>query len=608
MDRKYDVDKISIKHLLNDIEQDRISMPEIQRPFVWDTTKVRDLIDSIFRGFPIGYIITSVDPTMIQKDGTKADGKTSIIDGQQRITAIRASILGEQVINKYYKPVHIKIAYNPFADTEAGESRFETLTPAIEKSSKWIPDISKVLNSNFSEINLIINDFAQNNPERDKNMIEERIIELQRLKDQEIGYIKLLSNQLTIDEVADIFERINSKGVPLNQADFTMSKLASDKENGSSVRKIIDYFAHLAKEPEYYKHIEANDAQFKESGLLDKIAWLKDDRSDMYDPDFSDIIRTSFTYSFKRGKLADLVALLSGRNFEARTYEVEIAKDTIEKLKNAVLSFVDKNNYTDFLQIIESTGFIDSKMIGSKNALNYTYAIYLLMKNKGINTSIIKKVVAKWFVMSILTGRYSSSPESAIDRDVKEIARSGAEEYLQRIESSDLSQQFWGVALVNDFDKASQQHPYLNTFFAAQVYFGDTGFLSDVTLRSIRSIKGDIHHTFPYDYLKKNGKSDRYEYNQIANFVYMEKSTNIQISNMEPSEYMSIVLKQANSGKLDSRHPIGKITSSDILKTNLRQNCIPEGFEEMSVDDYDNYLKRRRELMVAKVEKYYKSL
>lgn len=136
MDRKYDVDKISIKNLLADIEQGQISMPEIQRPFVWDSTKVRDLIDSIFRGFPIGYIITFVDPTLIQKDGTKADGKTSIIDGQQRITALRASILGEEVVNKYYKLVRIKIAYNPFADTDAGENKFETLTPAIEKESK----------------------------------------------------------------------------------------------------------------------------------------------------------------------------------------------------------------------------------------------------------------------------------------------------------------------------------------------------------------------------------------------------------------------------------------------------------------------------------------
>lgn len=607
MNRKYDVDKISIKNLLSDIEQDRISMPEIQRPFVWDTTKVRDLIDSIFRGFPIGYIITSVDPEMIQKDGTKADGKTSIIDGQQRITALRASILGEQVIDKYYKPIHIKIAYNPFADTDSGENTFETLTPALEKSAKWIPDISKVVNGTFSDINKIINDYAQNNPDKDKDDIEKRIVELERLKDQEIGYIRLLSKQLTIDEIADIFERINSKGVPLNQADFTMSKLASDKEVGSQVRKLIDYFSHLAKDPEYFRHISENDTSFKESGLLDKIAWLKDDRNDIFDPDYNDIIRTAFTYKFTRGKLADLVSLLSGRNFETRSYEVAIAEDTVLKLKEAVLDFVKENNYTDFLQIIDSTGFIDDKMIGSKNALNYAYVIYLIMKSQGINPSIIKKTVSRWFAMSILTGRYSSSPESIIDRDVKDIEKSGVEAVLKQIEESNLSEQFWTVALVNDFDKASLQHPFINTFFAAQVYFGDKGFLSDVTLRSIRDIKGDIHHTFPYDYLKKNGKSDRIEYNQIANFVYMEKSTNIQIGNKNPRDYMAIVLEQAKSGKLGS-NPIGKITDMKILEENLKQNCIPEGFEAMLVNDYDEFLNKRRRLMVEKLQKYYNSI
>jgi hypothetical protein len=607
MSRKYDVDKISIKNLLSDIEQERISMPEIQRPFVWDSTKVRDLIDSIFRGFPIGYIITSTDPEMIQKDGTKADGKTSIIDGQQRITALRASILGEPVINRYYKAINIKIAYNPFADTESGENKFETLTPAIERSSKWIPDISKVVNGTFSEINSIINQFAENNPDKSREDVEKKIVELERLKDQEIGYIRLLSNQLTIDEVADIFERINSKGVPLNQADFTMSKLAADKEHGSQVRKLVDYFSHLAKDPEYFRHISENDATFKETGLLDKIAWLKDDRSDIFDPDYSDIIRTSFTYKFKRGKLADLVALLSGRNFEARTYEVAIAEDTVIKLKEAVLDFVKQNNYTDFLQIIDSTGFIDDNMIGSKNALNYAYVIYLIMKSNGTNTSIIKKVVSRWFVMSILTGRYSSSPETIIDRDVKDIDRRGVEAVLQQIEESELSDQFWDVALINDFDKASMQHPYINTFFAAQVFFGDKGFLSDVTLRSIRNIKGDIHHTFPYDYLKKNGRRDRIEYNQIANFVYMEKSTNIQIGNKKPSDYMTTVLEQAKFAKLGDA-PIGKITDYELLKENLKQNCIPDGFEEMMIDDYDRFLSARRKLMVTKIKKYYKSL
>lgn len=608
MTRKYDVDKISIKNLLNDVEQGRIMMPEIQRPFVWNTTKVRDLIDSISRGFPVGYIITSEDPEMIGKDGKRAEGKTSIIDGQQRITALRASILGEEVVNRFYKKVRIKIAYNPFPDEEGGEERFATWTPAIEKSPRWISDISEVLTGSFTEIKAIIDEFAEKNPFYEYGEVERGITALQGLLDQQIGFIKLLSKELTIDEVAEIFERINSAGVPLNQADFTMSKLASEPKVGSEVRKIIDYFAHLVNDGDFYRHIEANDVEFRNSDLLGKIGWVRNLESCIYEPDYSDIIRTSFTYKFGRGKLADLVALLSGRNFETRVFEERIAEETICLLKEAVLEFVNQSNFTDFIQIVESTGFIDSKMIRSKNALNYAYVIYLILKKEKANPSEIKKLVSRWFVMSILTSRYSSSPESTIDRDVKAIARTSVREYLQGIEESSLSQQFWEVSLVNEFDKASRQHPYLNTFFAAQVYFGDNGFLSDISLRSIRTIKGDIHHIFPYDYLKRNGRGDRYSYNQIANFVYMEKSTNIQIGNKEPKTYMSIVDEQVTQGHLAEKNPIGKILNGDRLEDNLKQNCIPTEIREGSVDNYDNFLDKRRRLMVKKIESYYKSL
>ena len=247
--RKYEVDKITIKHLLSDISQGKISMPEIQRPFVWDTSKVRDLIDSINRGFPIGYIITSTDPEMVQKDGSKANGKTSIIDGQQRITALRAAILGEAVVNKNYKKYHIKIAYNPFADPSKNENKFETLTPAIEKTSYWIHDISKIVDADFREVTEFVNEYKNKNPDIPEDVINNAITELQSLKDQEIGLIHLRSEELDIDEIADIFERINSKGVPLNQADFTMSKLASNTSDSNNIRKVIDYFSHLIQEP-----------------------------------------------------------------------------------------------------------------------------------------------------------------------------------------------------------------------------------------------------------------------------------------------------------------------------------------------------------------------
>lgn len=596
--QKFEVGKKTVESLLSDIKSGQILMPEIQRPFVWDSVKVRDLIDSIYRGFPVGYIITSKNPDVMTKDGRKAMGKTLLIDGQQRLTALRASVIGEPIINKRYKKVSIKIAFHPL------EEKFETLTPAIAKNSIWIPDISAILSNDFSSYNFV-NEYVQKNPNISPDQISKIVEGLRRrILTQDIGYIEL-SHELDVDTVAEIFERINSKGVPLNQADFAMSKLASHSEHGSNIRKLIDYFAHLAVDPSYYQHIAENDESFGSTELLSKIKWLSNDKSDLYDPNYNDILHVAFTYGFQRGKLADLVALLSGRNFEKRTYEEEIIESTFTALQQSLVDFVNENNFKDFIQIIESTGFIDNSLIASKTSLNFAYVLYLTMRKQGENIGVIQKTVSKWFVMSILTGRYSSSSESAMDNDIKAIARRGAVDLLQEIENAELSDTFWDIGLVQDFDKASIQHPYINTFFAAQIFFGDRGLLSNnTTLRSIKSIKGDIHHIFPYNYLKTHGIKERYDYNQIANFAYMEKAVNIQVGDKAPKDYMSIVIDQTKGGELK----IGRIDNPETLKENLAENCIPEGFENMTYENYQEFLEKRRKLMAEKIKRYYRSL
>ncbi|MCP9459939.1 MAG: DUF262 domain-containing protein, partial [Candidatus Nanosyncoccus sp. P13S_S20_bin.18.1] len=136
MSTKFEVNNVSISTLLGYVKDGTIAIPEIQRPFVWDSTKVRNLIDSLYKGYPVGYIITWKNPEVRLKDGSKSEGKQILIDGQQRITALTAALLGQQVLNNNYKKVRIKIAFN--IKTE----EFQTLNPAIEAQESWIPDIS----------------------------------------------------------------------------------------------------------------------------------------------------------------------------------------------------------------------------------------------------------------------------------------------------------------------------------------------------------------------------------------------------------------------------------------------------------------------------------
>jgi uncharacterized protein with ParB-like and HNH nuclease domain len=595
--QKYTVNQWFVSNILNDIQIRMISNPAIQRPFVWKPVQVRDLMDSLYQGYPIGYIIVSKDPDIQLRDGTMAGGKKVLIDGQQRITAMQAAILGEEIIDKNYERKRIVISFNPTIE------KFETLNPSIERDKTWIKDISVVLENERAMMEGEEN-YLFDNPDLDRLVVRENFKKLADIKQRQVGLVEL-NHDLDVDIVTDIFVRINSAGVPLSQADFAMSKIASyDAEDnfGVNLRKCIDYFCHLSREPQFYKHISENDAEFKNTIYLSKIAWLKNENDDLYDPDYSDVLRVSFTKQFERGKMADLVGLLSGRNFETRSFEQDIMDESFQRLSDSVLEFVNETNFKDLLMAIKSAGFTSKDLINSQNALNFAYILFLKLREKGVNRNTIKQLVVKWFVMSLLTGRYSGSPESQFDFDIKQVSKDGAEKILQSIEDAQLSDAYWNAQLVQELDKASVNNPFLNLFFAAQIKANDKGFLStDISVGNMIEHRGDIHHLFPREYLKANG-FERGDYNQIANFVYAQSEINIWIGKKMPKKYMGMIIDQCNTGKQGT--PCG-IIEKKVLSENLKQNCIPAGFEEMEFGDYDNFLKERRKLMAKKIKDYY---
>ena len=238
----------------------------------------------------------------------------------------------------------------------------------------------------------------------------------------------------------------------------------------------------------------------------------------------------------------DLVSLLSGRNFETRTFENEIAENSFATLKQGVLNFTNETNYKRFLMIIKSAGFISPELLRSQNVLNFAYIVYLKLKELGVNSVAIEKYVRRWLVYTILTGRYSGSPESAFDFDIKQIALKPFDDYLKEKEDGELSDAFWNAALPQSLDTSVASSPYFHVFLASQVKANDRGFLSkDVLVSDLISLRGDIHHLFPKDYLKKNGL-DRGKYNQIANYVYMQSEINIKVGNKPPKDYFEVVI------------------------------------------------------------------
>jgi len=595
--QKYSVNQHLIETLLSWVKSGEIAIPEIQRPFVWDASKVRDLMDSLYQGFPVGYVIAWRNPNVRLKDGSFSEGKKILIDGQQRVTALKAAILGEYVINKQYQRVKIKIAFHPL------EERFEVQNTAIIRDKAWLPDISEYYTTGTNSFH-IINEYLGKNPDADQQIVIESIGNLFNLAKKQIGLIEL-APELDIETVTEIFIRINSQGVVLSQADFAMSKIAANETfGGQQLRKAIDYFCHLAVAPEFFQHINDNDPDFAKTDYFQKMSWLKDENDELYDPTYNDMLRVCFGTEFNRAKLGDLVSLLSGRNFETRSFEEEIAGESFEKLRNGVFKFINETNFKRFVMIIKSAGFVAPGMIRSKNALNFAYLLYLKLRDRGETPANIESYVKRWFVMSILTQRATGSFESQFDFDIKQIAERPIDAYLQEIEESNLSDGFWNTGLPQHLNTSSMSSPFYYVFLAAQVTSGDKGFLSrDINVRELVEHRGDVHHIFPKDLLKKQGLQ-RWHYNQIANYAYMQSEINIQIGNKPPAEYFAAVRAQCENGLLH----YGSINDLSTLRENLATHCIPESIYDMLIADYEDFLEQRRKLMAQKIKDYYQSL
>ena len=594
--QRYSVNQHPVQTLLTWIESDEIAIPEIQRPFVWNAAKVRDFIDSLYFGYPVGYLIAWRNPSVRLKDGSASTGKRILIDGQQRVTALLAAMLGRSIVDKNYRKVRITIAFHP------GEERFEVANPAIRHDRAWLADIATLF-APGTKLLRVVDAYCEGNAEANRDEIYERIERLRGILNNSLGLIELNAD-LDVETVSEIFVRINSQGVPLNAADFAMSKMAANERyNGHQLRKCIDYFCYLAVAPEAYADL-ASDREFAGTRYFQAMEWLKREKEDLYDPSYTDMLRVAFTSEFGRGGLYDLVALLSGRNFETREFEEAIAEESFRRLEAAILRFMNETDFKRFIMILRSAGFVNASMIRSKNTVNFAYILYLTLRGRHENPARIETLVRRWFVMSVLTGRYTGSPETAFGVDIRNIAEQDAQEYLDAVERAELSDAFWDAGLPQQMDTSVASSPYFNVFLASQVKANDKGFLSrDHTVRTLLEGASHVHHVFPRNYLKKHGMA-RSRYNQIANYVVMQGEINIAIGDDPPAAYFGALWRQCKNGEAQ----YGGITDADGLRANLAAHCIPQGMDAAEVRDYDGFLKERRLLMAGKIRDYYKSL
>ena len=595
--QRYAVTPHAIETILTWVKTGEIAIPEIQRPFVWEATKVRNLLDSLYQGYPVGYLIAWRNPTVKLKDGTPSAGKRILIDGQQRVTALMAALLGREVLTKDYESVRIRIAFHP------QEERFEVANPAIRKDASWIEDIADVFAPSTGVFQLVIN-YCSKNPGVSQDAVFVSIEKLLGIINNHVGVIEL-AEDLDIETVTEIFIRVNSAGTELSQADFAMSKIAvNETYGGNLLRKAIDYFCHLAVAPEFLPTIEKNDKAFANSEFLPQMRWLKDTNEDIYDPTYTDMLRVAFTSEFRRGRLQDLVALLSGRNFETKQFEDAIAEESFARLKKGIVSFINKNHFDKVTMILKSGGFVTSDIIGGRNAVNFAYILYLRGRAEGLPAAELEQLVRRWYAMSVLRGRYTGNPEGAFDFDIRQIEARGLTTFVQSVIENELPDSFWVGMLPQLMDTSSGQSPYFLCYQAAQVKLKDKGFLSrDITVHDLLLNRGDVHHVYPKTILKAQGLA-KGQYNQIANFVLAQSEINIAIGNKPPEQYFGELAEQCNGG----HKKYGGITEFDELRDNLRTHSIPESMLDGSIPTYEDFLAQRRKLMALKIKQWFQTL
>ena len=577
------------------VENSQIAIPEIQRPFVWKGEEVRALIDSLYEGYPIGYLIVWQNSQVRVRNFGKGGTKKILIDGQQRVTALMAALLGKEVLDEQYQSHRIRIAFNPLAGK--GEERFAVCDTKHEEDSRWIPDISIFFRRDFS-FRQFEKEYKEANPDEDFTLLEESVDTLKEIVKHQVGVIEL-SFLLDIDVVSEIFIRINLQGKPLNQEDFVMSKISVNEQYGGDyIRNCIDYFCHLLREPSFYQVLQQNETEFFNSEYGKALTWCQNEEQSLYIPSYADVLKVVLISYFGKTRIGDLVHLLSGRDGEKKIFSKKeiskkVSEEAFEKLGAGVKAFVCEENFQGFQKALKKAGYSCSRLLYSQSVLNYCYAMYLLMYRQGIGEKERESLLSKWITMAMITGHYQSGGESTVQKDYANAQEEGFASYLAQIEELKLTDEFYNNILSEKFTSTTARTAPFLAYVATQCARGVHSLYSDVTIEELYKNKTESYQILPKAYLAKCGYKTREIYGQVANLTYISKETKDIIRKKSPVDY---------------KEDLEKAIGIEKIRTSLKENGLAETIFTANETDVIQILDDRRRQMALEIRDFYKTL
>jgi hypothetical protein len=571
----------SVKLLIENIDRGQIGLPDLQRPFVWPAKKIRNLFDSMYRGFPVGYLLfwqSTSDGRQIGIDGKQTAPSLLIVDGQQRLTSLYAVLKGKQIVNSDYQQVKIEIAFRP------SDGSFEVSDAAIKKDPDFISDISKLWAKDTNQWKFVTDFIAATKQRRpvspeEESHLADAINRLYGIDGYSFTALEL-SPQLTEEQVSEVFVRINSQGKNLKQADFILTLMSVFWDEG---RKQLERFCYECRKPAVDKPSPFNYFI-------------------MPDPD--ELLRVAVGFGFKRARLQQVYSLLRGKDFDTDRFSEATREKNFAVLKDAQPKLLDVQTWHEFLDTLVAAGFRSAEMLTSKNSVLYTYVLFLLGKHEyGVDSFSLRKVIARWFFMSSLTGRYTGSFETQVEADFGRLKNTkSAHDFvavLDQVITTTLTDDFWRITVPDQLAVASSRTPAVFAYYAALVVLNAPMLFSNIPVaasldpsRRRRRRATDRDHLFPKNHLKQLSTpiTDRSEVNQVANFALLEYQDNIRISDTPPFEYFPLYA---------SRH------TPDQLKNMLKLHALPEGWTKLT---YAEFLTQRRKLMAAVIKDGFETL
>ena len=571
-----------INALIEDIDLGKIGLPELQRPFVWPNVNVRNLFDSLYRGYPAGFLLfwkTGAEGATLKGIGVgneKAVPETAIVDGQQRLTSLYAVVKGTEVLRSNFNKERIRIAFSPLSE------KFEVTDAAIVKDKSFIPDISELWKSDTDLFGIANNYVEQLSTVRDLTLEQIRhaqsaIGKLHNLLSYQFVALTLASS-VEAETIAEVFVRINGEGKKLNQADFIMTLMSVFWDKG---RTELEKFAWAATRP--------SDGQASSYNHFIKPA-----------PD--QMLRATIGLGLKRARLENVYAVLRGRDAVSGKDDPSKRDEQFALLTKAQDQTLNLANWHHFLSALKLAGYRSEKMISSQTAIIYSYVLYLIgICDFAIDKGAMRQAVAEFFFMAALTGRYTTSPETRFESDLAQIRgiKTG-EDYLARLREmagTVLTKDYWEISLPNALATSAARSPSRFAYQAALIKLDALALYSPIKIASLvdPAVRGpksalEQHHLFPRGFLKTLNMTEATQVNQIANFAPVEWPENIKIAAKSPAEYVP---------------PLDAQLGGKERETMYFWHALPHLWWDL---DYETFLRERRVRMARVVQTAWEEL